>query len=345
MPNEIEVGVNVTDQVHMRGLLADAQRQAAAGRTTGMETAHITDTIEETITAARNASGDFGTFDTQGNLRHVHKRTAATVRWQRMSDTFLSSMQTVVGRPISTPSVQPAGQRFTFTDAVLAGSKVAQAGAHVFSLPEDEAIALPGGEVGFRSVRTGLEAIRPSDFAFVADGEDAPETALPLLWADTNKEGMRSFAARHRLTRAAQRDMSAGRLSALAGWALASGIAGLVDHILLQNLVDADPAAFSLGAVAEKGLALGEVAAVVGTNGDAAEVDPNGILRVHGVPAVLTDQIAETVIWAPALTGVALAPEWGLVAERLNRQSDLVLTAFVNAEHLVLDRAAVWIAA
>lgn len=303
-------------------------------------------TLAAIITEARSAQGDTPFFDENHAVRGIHKRTPAAVRWDSMENVILQPVPDVVAYRTVTPGAIPAGKRYTFASAVLAASKINQLGAHVFILPDDASFSLPSGELGFTKKRHGLELLRASEFAAVDDGDDVAETALRLAFAEANRAEMPSHATSHRLTRKQQREYDdSGRLAALAGAGIAAGVADLVDGLLLKALVANTLEAFSLGAVAAKGLGFDNLRAVVGTNGDAATVGTDGVLRAAGVPAILSDQIAETIIWAPSWSGVAIAPAMGLVAERLNVAGDLVLTSFVNAEQLIVDASAVWIAA
>lgn len=310
------------------------------------ETANtITNTIDELFIAARTAPGDQAFTNDDGTVRGVHRQRAAAVRWDSMANTFLKPVPNVVGYHPVTPGLLPAGEEYSFQQGVLTASKAKQAGAHVFVLPEEQAVPMGSGLVGFKKIRTGLELLRPSLFAPVADNADVAETALRLAFAEADRATMGSHAACHRISRKQQRDHDGniGGLAALAGAGLVFGVADLVDGILFRALVASDPAAFSIGAVAGKGLNFAsDLVAVVGTNGDGATVDAMGQLRAAGVPAVLTDQIAETLIFAPRQVGVALADAMGLVATRANVNGDLVLSAFINAQPLVADPAAVW---
>ena len=108
---------------------------------------------------------------------------------------------------------------------------------------------------------------------------------------------------------------------------------------LLSVLSNASLQNFSLGAAAAAGLCFDDLRGIVGTTGAGAAVGADGVLRVSGVAAELTDTGAGSFVGAFGQAAVILDRDVRIVADRSSRDGDLQLSVFTGAAALVPDPA------
>lgn len=261
-------------------------------------------------------------------------------------------------RPSMAATVRPAGEALTLGEAVLANSRVLQAGAHLIALPEPRLVN--GTAPALAEVPAGLRIVRPAPFARIAltDGEGTvTATALDdvIAAAALDRSAMTARAFRVTLPRSAQKDVGEDQLTAEALHAIALGLGRAVDAELLAALVAAEPANFNLAAAAAKGLRFSELSAIIGTAGTGATTDAGalyatwpttfpGSVPTPGVPAELTADCAETLVAAWDRFGVVLSPEIEVLAERLDATGGVTLTCWLDMAALVPDAGFAWLA-
>lgn len=117
--------------------------------------------------------------------------------------------------------------------------------------------------------------------------------------------------------------------------ALALGVARVCDATLLSAIVANTPAPFSLAAAAARGLRFGELSAMSGTTAHGAAIGADGVLRVAGVNAEMTDVVAPSVIGAFGRAAVAVRDDIRVVIKRMSTQGDLEISLFVTIEPLI----------
>lgn len=300
--------------------------------------------LQSLLTSASRAPGDVVVFDHHDNVRGVHKRTAASVARHSIRKLDLPAFSPDSARIAFTPLGTEAGKRTKLSDAVLAGSRCAAAGAHLVIVPAAaDAVAAPNGEMYFTKRETRLDVIEAAELAVTPDGDELQDSALPIYRALVDLETMPSLGVRIPLTRAEQKSYVDGQLADATLAAIAMGIARAVDATLLGAIMASNPEAFGLQKVAAFGLEWSELRALIGTNGTGAVIAANGTLVAltnmstdsGGIPAELTPVIPDTVIGAFNRAAVAVSEDIALIAERTDLQGGLVLTAWVSMQALL----------
>lgn len=302
--------------------------------------------IHDLLEQGRTAQSAVVAYNPDHTVRHIHPQAPAAVQHIEMRSFQLSAMVDTAHRSTVTPIGTAAGEVHTFSEVITAASRVAQAGAQVLMMPDaSEMVPMPTGELGWKREVTHFEVIRPSAFALLADGADAPETVLPVTRVLAERETLPTYAVRHVLTRSEAREFEKGHVADTAALAMALGVARLLDKILLEAVLATSPAIFALGEPAAQGLVLADLKAIAGTEGTAAQIFDNGALRVNGIAAEFSDTISESLVGAFQRSALIVSERLTLVVERVNLRSDLTLTAFVNADVLLPTPACFWLAA
>ncbi len=228
-------------------------------------------------------------------------------------------------------------------------SVVAQAGARIIvAHPRDRAIPIGGektdGLLGFFSDPQMLRNVDPAQFATLADGADAPVSAIPTHDATFTWPDVPTAAFRTTITRAQNRALGGGE--DLRDALLRSVLMGLglyADKLLLAAIAAATPAAFTFGAAAAKFLKVDDLRAVIGTSGAGAGYRGDGAFVANpGIPAEITDATAGTYIGCFSSAAVAIWPELTVQARRLSTAGDLEVTCLVNAQAVLPDAGKFW---
>ncbi|ETD87798.1 hypothetical protein ACTTAL_12740 [Rhodobacter capsulatus] len=259
-------------------------------------------------------------------------------------------------RPSMAETARPAGDALTLGEAVLANSRVLQAGAHLIALPEPKLI--DGTAPAFSEVPAGLRVVKPAPLAAIAlTAGEGTVTATPLAdviaAAALDRSAMTQRAFRVSLPRSTQKGVGEAQLAAEALHSIALGLGRAVDAQLLSALVAIAPAKFNLAAAAAKGLRFEELSAIIGTQGVGATTDAGllyaacppavvGAAPNPSVPAELTADMAETLVGAFDRFGVVVSPEIEVLAERTDATGGLVLTCWLDMAALIPDAGFVW---
>lgn len=232
----------------------------------------------------------------------------------------------------------------TIAAAVAAASRVAEAGAHIIIRREPDS-AVPTGQTGIVAMQNTVgrfATIDAAPFATVADDADVAASEFPVDRAALDWSQSIAKAVRFELPRSFQKSVGEDQLANELLLALTVGIARAADHALLTAINAATPSAFSLAAAATRGLKFSELRALVGTAGAGAAVGQDGALRVAGVSAELTADMAATIVGSFARSAVAVSEDVTLHIERRNTQGDLVATCWANFIPLVPNASAFW---
>ena len=121
------------------------------------------------------------------------------------------------------------------------------------------------------------------------------------------------------------------------------GLARASDAVLLTAIEATNPATFTAGAVAAKGLRIDELRGLVGTEGAGAGWRGDGAFAVAGgIAADTTADTVGTVIGSFGRAGVAIHESIDLIVERHNTKGDLVLTAHANMIPLLPNPSVFW---
>ncbi|MEQ6614197.1 hypothetical protein ACRS57_03690 [Pseudomonas aeruginosa] len=309
----------------IRNLLEDAKRQMAAS----------------------------ATYDQTGAVRHIIPKAPASVLARSIRELSLPPFLASQGlNQTRLPMATEAGKQTTFSSVLLQASRVSQAGARIILVAEaDDAMQVPGGGIALQKRNAGFTLVEAASFALVPDADPLavpPETgevatsALPVYRDLIDLDTIPAYGFRVALSRADQKAYEDGQLSDCALASIALGIARAADAVLLAAINASTPANFTLAAAAASGFEFAELRALVGTAGTGAAIGQDGTLRAAGVLAELTDQSAATIVGSFSRAAVAVHEDIRLVAERTNKQGELVLTCWMNAQALLPMPGAFW---
>lgn len=244
----------------------------------------------------------------------------------------------------TSPVVENRSKSVALDAAVIGNSRVADLGAMIIVAADRDMATTTDIPALYRDA--GLfRAVEPAKFTLVADGDDAAISPVPWRDAPITWPYAPSIAFRAMITRRQMKDVGGGSLleenlldAILGGLSLAA------DSTLLSAIVASNPAAFSLGAAAARGIHFKNLGAAIGVNGTGAAVGQDGILRAAGIAGALTPTIAQTVIGDFHKSAVAIHPEINVHMERMNVDGDVGCVVFASLLPLVPDASAFWLA-
>jgi hypothetical protein len=255
-----------------------------------------------------------------------------------------------------TPAGRLAGDRQTIQLAAAGFSRVAAAGAHIIPLPTAAHLRPVGstGELVLAEEPAGLIVVDPAPVEKITldpiTGEgEIGASALAVNIAKTDREALPLHAVRIALPRSVIKDRGIERIEAEVMVSLALGLGRAIDAELLAAILATSPDAVTnlpqgtAATAAARGLVWQELAAIIGTAGNAATMD-GGRLYAGGIPAQLSADLAETVIGAFNRSAVVVADEIDLLIDRTDISGGVEITAWVGAQGLVADPAAFWLA-
>lgn len=252
------------------------------------------------------------------------------------------------GRIRRTPSAAPAGVTVKLDAGLVAGSRVANAGAQVVVYPEATKAHAVGrtGTIATESVPAEFRNIEAAAFGTV-DIEieaDAPAIALPILSApiDWKSSAVKTLGVRFEIPRSERRRIDPEQLCAEIVTSLTLGLARAADEVLLSALTAETLTAFTLAKAATEGLVFDELRALVGTNAAGVVIGQDGVLRAAGIAAELTGDMAGTLVGAWNRAGVAVNEDVSIHFERLDTAGSLAVTAWASMLPLVPDANKFW---
>lgn len=278
------------------------------------------------------------------------KKTPAVAGTLNLMSSFLPALISKDGditAPVF-PLVTPGAELLTMNAGILQLSRVAAAGSHVITRPDPSralAIGLTDQFPALEKIARYFNAISPAPFEAVADDAEVNASEFPVKrslidWSESLQKSVR-FEIKRRYLKQYGNDLVIDELL----MALALGLARAADEVLLTAINASTPNAFSIADVANQGLRVTELRALVGTNGVGASFRGDGVFTASNIPADTTGDMAGTLIGAFNRTAVAIHEDVTLTAERRNTQGDLVVTAHANLIPLIPDAAKFWAAA
>lgn len=261
----------------------------------------------------------------------------------RLSD-VLPEYSIDITSPIAAVVEHKAGQKAPLSTAIMANSRIVQAGARLVPVSEklEPLRTERTGLVAWQSRAKRFSIIDGAKFAAVDDGDNVITSELPIQSVDISLGDAPSHGLRFEIDRSVlKRDGDAAvEIAVMTGLTL--GLANLADAVLLNAIKDSEPEAFTLGAAASRGVRIGELRAFVGTAGAGATLEPHGILLAGGIPAELTGGIDATIIGSFARAGVAMNDEVMVIVDRLSVTGRMAVSAWVNCQALLPDSSAFW---
>jgi hypothetical protein len=320
--------------------------QQLARAAEAMRTDAPTAKLREWIRAARTAHGVVEHVPLGLETPSWSIRKPATAGGQiNLNRQTLPGLFDAEGKLRRSPNAKLAASQIRLPTAILQESRVAAAGAHVI-IQSDPTRAVPTGSTGvvvLERVPTEFRTVESANFLPVADGADVAVSTLPALsapidWDTSVQRGVRMEFSR-RQQKALDEDVFASEIMTSITLALARA----ADAALLAAITATTPAPFTLAAAAAQGLRFAELTALIGTAGRGAMVDQAGRLTAGGVTAELTGDMAGTIVGGWDRAAIAIHENVPLLFERLNRQGDLAVTAWVNLIPLVPDKARFWV--
>ncbi|AYK23076.1 hypothetical protein ACXVSK_13380 [Pseudomonas aeruginosa] len=300
--------------------------------------------LKRLLEDAKRQSAASATYDQTGAVRHIIPKAPASVMSRSLRELSLPPFLANQGlHQVRVPLGTEAGKKSTFSSVLLQASRVSQAGARIILVEDaDDAQQVPGGGIALQKRNAGYTLVEAANFALVADGAQVADSTLPVYRDLVDLDTMPAYGFRVALSRAEQRQYEDGELADNALVSIALGIARTADAVLLSAIATSTPANFSLGAAAALGVEFAELRALVGTAGNGAAVGQDGTLRAAGTLAELTPVIAETIVGSFSRAAVAVHEDIRLVAERTNKQGELILTCWMNAQALLPLPGAFW---
>lgn len=274
------------------------------------------------------------------------KKKAASLRTLVLNKTALPKLDEN-GQLVSAPHANIAGQSVPCSVAIANGSRVAEAGASLIFLPE---------HFGPQFVEQGRVAMKmhpdfprhfvnvdAAQFAEIPDDQDVPTTPRPIHLGPITLDGLRQYSVRMEVNHKEQVTRGGEQVAneILAG--IVAGISRTVDAVYLGTVLAANPEAFSVAKAAAKGAKVESLRALVGTTGAGAGWRGDGKFAVAGgIAAELTAATASTVVGWFERGAVVLGPDLSILAERLNVNGDLTVTAWFSLEAVIPDPAQFW---
>ena len=242
------------------------------------------------------------------------------------------------------PNVIPAGktQHLDPLAVIQNNSVCARAGARIIVATPPPTSFQAGIEVMYGQVEL-LRSVDPAAFNLVADGADAPTSAITKFDATFSWAECPAYATSFMITRADRRAVGGDQLEDIVLSAILAGLGELVDNLLVTAIMAGAPEVFTLGAAAARHTRFDELRAVVGTAGTGAAVGQDGVLRAAGILAELSGSSSATVVGRfRHAAAIAIRPELSVRAIRLNASGDTQVSVFANAQALVSSPADFW---
>ncbi|OTP69499.1 hypothetical protein [Caballeronia sordidicola] len=247
--------------------------------------------------------------------------------------------------PVGTPAVE----NYKIDAAIIKQSLVAKAGAEVVIF-KDPTTAVPTGTLGdviLTSVPAYFQTIEAAPFALVVDGANVGVTPLPISRAQINVDTSSGpqtntgiYGLRFEFSRATLKSYPS--VEAAIMHAIIAGLARTADAVLLNAIVAAAPAAFSLAAAAALNVRMSELRGIVGTAANGATIDQNGVLRAAGIESELTAEIVGTIVGTFARSAIMIRSDVDVLAERTKIDGSLSVTAWAAIQPLLPDTSRFW---
>ncbi|RAS21512.1 HK97 family phage prohead protease [Paraburkholderia bryophila] len=299
--------------------------------------------------AARRAEGDRPVFDRHDEVRYVIPGKPLVRGVIDLNGDLLPKIEDENGNLKRPPKGTPAVQTSTIGAEVIKQSLVAQAGAQVI-IWKDPTEAISTGKLGdvvMASKAAYFETIEAAPFALVPDGQEVGVTPLPISRAAIHIDAAGGpqtntgiYGVRFEISRATMKSYPDFEESIL--HSITYGLPRTADAVLLGVIVGAPLAPFSLSAAAAAAVRMSELRALVGTLGNGAAIDNNGVLRAAGIQAELTPGTAATIVGTFSRCAILIRSEVELVAERVNLDGSIAFTAWAEFEALTPDLSRFW---
>lgn len=303
---------------------------------------------------ASRAEGDTPVFDHYGEVRHVIRGKPVVRGMIDLNGDLLPKIEDKDGNLKRPPHGTSAVQTSTIAAATINQSLVAQAGAQVIIWKDPTEAVSTGlvGDVVMMRKAAYFETIEAAPFGLVPYGQDVGVTALPIKRAAIHidadggpQTNTAIYGLRFEFDRATMKSYPDFEDAVV--HAMTAGLARTADAVLLGAIIAATPAPFSLSAAAAAAVRMSELRALVGTSGNGAAIDNNGVLRAAGIQAELTPDTAATIVGTFARSAIMIRSDVEVIAERTGYANgfptgSLAVTAWAAFQPLLPDTSRFW---
>lgn len=281
--------------------------------------------------------------------REAHAYSPATLKrglFVPLKSTKIVSLFDKDGRVTHTPAGALAGEVLTMEGAIIANSRVAQAGAAVIVRPDGSKIHTAGREIiATERTRQRFANVDAATFAeVVTEDSNATTISLPIraVGVESGWDESKTLAMSIELSRSELRSLHLEEFCAELLTSISLGLSRAADATLLNAIAATTPPEFSLASAAAKGLPFGSLCGLVGTAGNGAAIAQDGTLRAAGVDSELTPDTAATIVGSFSHAAVAVGEEAHIIAERLGTNGRLSVTAWTAMRALIPDAGKFW---
>ncbi len=248
-----------------------------------------------------------------------------------------------------TPAAAPSSETVKMETAILANSRVANAGAGVVIMP-DPTVPLPVGRTGVLVMETIPGFVRNVEAAqwstvdvHSTPSAEVPQSAAPIKsveidWNTATAKAVSFKVSRRERIRYGDQDKFCDEIIA----AITLGLARAADEVLLSALTAANLDDFALGKAAAQGLRFDELQAISGTLGQGTSVGEDGILRAAGIRSELTGDMEGTIVGAWNRAAVAVRDDAMLHMQHTGLAGEMVVTAWASMQAEIPDASKFW---
>ena len=276
------------------------------------------------------------------------------VTFHENSDGDISRIRQQVPAVVAELSLQdvltPSGVGNTGYGNIISRSLVAQAGAHIITIPGLNYVGnpTPGKELmSLVQRKERFVTIEAAPFESVPDSESLSISNKPYLIANFDSTTAPIYGVGFTLSRRDIKDLADQVALNAVMSSIEMGLANIVDHVLLARLKTSAPtleqpsSSALLKAAAARGLHFAELSAIAGGELSGVEVAQDGALRAYGIQAELTKFSDATIIGAFNRAAVSIEDDFRITAYRkLNAAVEVV--CWVQAQAQVPDNSAFW---
>lgn len=304
----------------------------------------MTNPIIDLIEEAQRARPDVSVGTNQDQPRYI-KRKAASLRTLVLNKSNVPVLN-AQGQLTSAPHANIAAQTIPVSTAIAKGSRVAEAGASLIYLPDHFTPQFIGTNLVTMKTREFPKAFVDVDaapFALVDDDADVALSDRPVNLAPIELDDLRQYSVKFKVNHKEQVDRGNEQVAneILAG--IVAGISRTCDEVYLNAVLAKNPEVFTLAKAAAKGAKIDTLRGLVGTLGYGASWRGDGKFAVaDGIPADITAAIELTVVGWFERGAVMLGPDLSILAERTNKNGDLIVTSWFSLNALIPDGNKFW---
>ncbi|HEY4370496.1 MAG TPA: hypothetical protein VGN52_01035 [Burkholderiales bacterium] len=292
--------------------------------------------LADIFNAAANKPGFSARVDTEEIVRRVTLEPQADIR--RISLRTLQVQDVLNAGPdaVLPGPGNPGIVTRIATDVIELNSRAVGAGAKIVLIQDaPQATKDSAGDLVLFEWPAGYVVAEPAAFSQVADGDNVTPSAVPVHRAVMDRSTAPAFMFNTSLSRREMKSWMNGTLENGTLLSILSGLGRVVDSVLLTAILAATPGAFSIGAAAARGLKIEGLRGLVGTSGNGAGFNGVGMFCAANIPAEITGDMAQSLVGDFQRSAVGLFEDITLIANRLNLDGSMSITAVANCQALI----------